>query len=340
MAQTSHFLDFFPLAIDSLAFDPGVYSSLFFQCIQILFSHRRANYRLHLGCMFALYFLSTVHLVLAYTWAFLGATNSAFPIYEIFTLKDPPPPLFGPTDGVGVHALATLLKIRWVVANAIADGVLIHRCYVIWGCSWKAIAVPVLSYTCTIIGGFLEILPLPPASARAALMVGYGGVFFTNVVASALTGNLRNTIFFHSSFTHLAGRIWYQSRHLAKLMGSSPRRRYSDLTAIILESGLIYPALLIITIVIFLTPSPTVSVLVCIAVAYHLVGIAPTLIIVRVGLGVSMQDVQTSVTLGVSGATSSSRQGTKSPVLGPLRFALSPDLDATTHIPLSGWKTP
>jgi len=71
-----------------------------------------------------------------------------------------------------------------------------------------------------------------------------------------------------------------------------------DLTAIILESGLIYPATLIITIVVYLVPAtPTVAVLSCIAAAYHLVGIAPTMIIVRVGLGVSTDSVEESVNL-------------------------------------------
>ncbi|KAJ7054144.1 hypothetical protein C8F01DRAFT_1164088 [Mycena amicta] len=277
MAPTSHFRDFFPLAV-------RVYSSLFFQCIQILYSHRRPNYKLHLGCMFALYFLSTVHIVLAYTWAFITDTADKA-IYEVFTLQKPAP---------------------------------IHRCYVIWGCNWKAVALPLVSYVCTIIGGFLDLLPLPPASARAALTVGYGGVFFTNVFASTLA----------------AGRIWYQSRRLAKLMGSSPRQRYMDLTAIILESGLIYPILLIITIVIFLTPTPTVAVLVCIAAAYHVVGIAPTFIIVRVGLGVSTQDTQMSITVG----SSSGRRTSKA--LGTLRFAVSTRSDETINNPVSGWKTP
>nr|GAT55941.1 predicted protein [Mycena chlorophos] len=110
----------------------------------------------------------------------------------------------------------------------------IHRCYVIWGSDWRAVALPLVSYACTMVGGFLDILPLPPAAARGALTVAYGGVFLTNVLSSTLA----------------AGRIWFMSRSFARLLGTKRRTRYTELTAIILESGLIYPFLFIITIVI------------------------------------------------------------------------------------------
>ncbi|KAJ7656219.1 hypothetical protein B0H17DRAFT_867608, partial [Mycena rosella] len=81
------------------------------------------------------------------------------------------------------------------------------------------------------------------------------------------------------------GRIWWISRRIARLLGGNARKKYLDVSAILLESGLIYPAVLIICIGVFLSPmTSTTSVLICIA------AIAPTLIIVRVGLGVSTDD--------------------------------------------------
>ncbi|KAJ7115269.1 hypothetical protein C8R44DRAFT_794363, partial [Mycena epipterygia] len=112
-------------------------------------------------------------------------------------------------------------------------------------------------------------------------------IFCTNVLAASLA----------------AGRIWWISRQIAKLQGKkNPRKKYMELTAILLESGLIYPASLAILIGIFLSPvTPTASVLICTAPCYHIVAIAPTLIIVRVGLGVSTDDVDKTVTF--SGGT-------------------------------------
>ncbi|KAJ7190169.1 hypothetical protein GGX14DRAFT_483642, partial [Mycena pura] len=80
--------------------------------------------------------------------------------------------------------------------------------------------------------------------------------FFTNVLAASLA----------------AGRIWWICRRASYFLNHSARRKYSDLIAILLESGLIYPASLIVTIAVFLAPMTSAEFLVvCIATVYHLV---------------------------------------------------------------------
>ncbi|KAJ7655884.1 hypothetical protein B0H17DRAFT_1098795 [Mycena rosella] len=280
-SSSSHFLSFFPLVIDSVTY--GVYSVLFFQSIHILYTHKKKNFKFNLGCMIALFLLSTVHIALAWTWAFI--TDSAqTAIYEVYSLDKPLPILFLPDDPPSTHRIATLIKVRYALANALADLILIHRCYVIWGFNWRPVAIPALAYVCTLIGGILGNIPLSGPSQRAAVAVCIGTTFSTNVLASGLA----------------AGRIWWISRRAATLLGRKSRMKmkYWDLTAILVESGVIYPAGLLITIALFLSPAtPTVSVLISIGAVYHLVGIAPTLIIVRVGLGVSTDDVDKCVTI-------------------------------------------
>ncbi|KAJ7682632.1 hypothetical protein DFH06DRAFT_1161709 [Mycena polygramma] len=291
MSPTTHFSRFLPLLIDTLTY--GVYSAFFFQSVQVLYNRRSPNYKLHLGCIITLFVLSTIHITIAYAWA--SVTDTAdFAIYEVFTLQTPLPILYAPGDPTVVRWLGFLIKLRWVLANTLADGFLIYRCYVIWGSNWRPVVFPLVSYACTIIGGFLGLLPLSGSAERFALELAYGTTFFTNVLASFLA----------------AGRIWWISRRIAILLGKRKgQARYMDLTAIILESGLIYPATLIITIVVYLVPAtPTVAVLSCIAAAYHLVGIAPTMIIVRVGLGVSTDDVEKSVNLSRNNAQRSASQ--------------------------------
>ncbi|KAJ7092257.1 hypothetical protein C8R44DRAFT_990341 [Mycena epipterygia] len=280
--SSSHFTTYFPLVIDSLTY--GIYSVLFFQSIQVLCSFRRPNYKFHLGFMILLFLLSTIHISLAYTWAFI-TDRAQTGIYEVFSLANPPPVLYGPDDPAIVRRLGILIKIRYSLSNWIADGIFVHRCYVIWGRKWRPVAVPAFSYLCTIVGGIVGLLPLPGTSERVATAVCMGTIFFTNVLSSSLA----------------AGRIWYISRRLARLMGGrNPRKKYMDLTAILLESGLIYPITLVVIIALFVAPTAstsTFSVLVGVAVCYHIVAIAPTLIIVRIGMGVSTGDVETSVTL-------------------------------------------
>ncbi|KAJ7884195.1 hypothetical protein B0H14DRAFT_1403096 [Mycena olivaceomarginata] len=69
MSQRSNFPQYFPLVVDSLVY--GIYSVLFYQSVQVLLSRRTPNYKLHLGWMTTLFLLSTIHIALAYAWAFI-----------------------------------------------------------------------------------------------------------------------------------------------------------------------------------------------------------------------------------------------------------------------------
>ncbi|KAJ7925785.1 hypothetical protein B0H13DRAFT_2314193 [Mycena leptocephala] len=259
----------------------GVYSVLFFQSVHILLSRRRRNYKFYLICMMTLFLLSTLHIALSWAWAFITDTADTA-IYEVISLKDPPPDLYGPGDSYSLHRIATLIKVRYLMANTIADAIIIYRCYVIWAYNWRVIAFPAFGYGCTLIAGVVGLLPLSRAATRAAVAVIMAATFVTNVLAASLA----------------AGRIWWISHRASLFLGRNSRRKYDNLTAILLESGLIYPASLIITVAVFLSPAtPIVSVLICVAGVYHIVVIAPTLIVVRVGLGVSTDDVEKSVAI-------------------------------------------
>jgi len=273
---SSHFLQYFPIVIDSLFY--GIYSVLFVQAVQVLLSQRRQFYKIHLGCMIVLFLLSTTHIIIAYVWAFTTDTATTA-IYEVFSLKNPLPDLYGPDDPIYVHRFAPLIKAQYNIASVIADSILVYRCYVIWGHNWKVLAFPVFALVCTFITSLVGLV-LSGTAERAAVAIVVGTTFFTNVLASSLA----------------AGRIWWIGRRASFFLSRGSRQTYKNVIAILLESGLVYPVSLIVTIVAFLAPGPTQSPLICIAALYHIVGIAPTLIIVRVGLGVSTDDVEKCVT--------------------------------------------
>jgi hypothetical protein len=90
----------------------GIYSVLFYQSVQVLLSRRTPNYKLHLGWMTTLFLLSTIHIALAYAWAFITDTADTA-IYELFSLKNPLPVLYLPGDPLSVHRIGILLKIRY-----------------------------------------------------------------------------------------------------------------------------------------------------------------------------------------------------------------------------------
>ncbi|KAJ7925566.1 hypothetical protein B0H13DRAFT_2314364 [Mycena leptocephala] len=213
--------------------------------------------------MIILFVLSTIHIALMYTWAFITDTAD-IAIYELFSLKNPLPMLYALDDPISVHRIGKSPQTQ------------------IFSGKWEPVAFLVVAYIFTCIGAILGLLPLSGTSERAATAVCIGTVFFTNVLGAGLA----------------AGRIWWISSRASNYLGRSTRKKYMDLTAIILESGLIYPTALAITVIVYLVPErPTAAVLICLAACYHIVAIAPTLIIVRVGLGVSSDNVEKCVTI-------------------------------------------
>ncbi|KAJ7863274.1 hypothetical protein B0H14DRAFT_2559431 [Mycena olivaceomarginata] len=196
--------------------------------------------------MILLFLLSTIHIALAYTWAFI-TDRAQTGIYELFSLDNPLPVLYGPDDPAIVRRLGILIKIRYTLANAIADGIIVYRCYVIWGSNWRPVVFPAFSYACTLIGGILGIIPLSGTSERVATAACMATIFCTNVLAASLAGEE----IIRTNLVHFSSNCQASEKKIAKEIYGFD--------------------------------------------SYY--GIAPTLIIVRVGLGVSTEDVDQS-TLG------------------------------------------
>ncbi|KAL0060964.1 hypothetical protein AAF712_012228 [Marasmius tenuissimus] len=91
-----------------------------------------------------------------------------------------------------------------------------------------------------------------------------------------------------------AGRIFWISREASRIMGKDTRRRYRTIIAIILESGVLYPAVMIVSVVMQMTLDPEVSGALRIDLtptSFVVAGIAPTLIIVRCAYGKAIKNV-------------------------------------------------
>ncbi|KAI3613774.1 hypothetical protein WG66_013625 [Moniliophthora roreri] len=118
------------------------------------------------------------------------------------------------------------------------------------------------------------------------------------------TGWSMGIFIFATVFTNLlltlmiAGRICHVSRVAAKLLGKNVQQTYQTIIAIILESGIIYPLGLSI-LGGFAVPTQNISVLASLLLRHlwiPLAGIAPTLIIIRVGLEITHQSVESTLT--------------------------------------------
>ncbi|KAF7288997.1 Zn(2)-C6 fungal-type domain-containing protein [Mycena indigotica] len=167
--------------------------------------------------------------------------------------------------------------VVYVTNNVFADALLIYRCYVIWNTVYVTI-VPLLLLAATMFLGYAIQLKL----------------FFilsltTNLLVPAL----------------VAGRLWWVLRRIRGIASEQTRKQGRKAMVILLESGLIYSLVVSIHMIYFHYDNPMDQVVY--AALAQLVGIVPTLIIVRVGRGVS-QDCNDNTTTMVGSSGTMTRQ--------------------------------
>ncbi|KAK7455791.1 hypothetical protein VKT23_010822 [Stygiomarasmius scandens] len=116
----------------------------------------------------------------------------------------------------------------------------------------------------------------------------------TDMMFVFLTMNVINNVLLT---TLIAGKIWWIVRQIDKVCLSTeawkvPRKRYESSVALIVESGLLYP---VATLIFEVLPQTMPVFPNLYAIMTQMAGIAPTLIIVRVQLGVSIDSVDESI---------------------------------------------
>ncbi|KAJ7574577.1 hypothetical protein C8J56DRAFT_978622 [Mycena floridula] len=264
---------FIPFVIECVFF--GVYSMLFFLCIYILSLKREdmLKRRQDWGFMIFLYGLAMIHMALTCILAFefehveLQYLSFAAPmanVVETSTASETPASRMAANLCIG-------LKVLFFLSNLLAGVVFINRCYIIWGMRKRVIVFPCFGMFCTIASFLLQSF-FNGILAQAGLIAFIASTVMTNLVTVGL----------------IAGRIWWISREAKAFLGKSARNGYSIATAILLESGILYPLIFIVAVVTFFFGFAS---LVFVGMLYQVVGIAPTLIIVRVGMGVAHDDV-------------------------------------------------
>ncbi|KAJ6501854.1 hypothetical protein C8R45DRAFT_974524 [Mycena sanguinolenta] len=196
-------------------------------------------------------------------------------------------------------------NMLYVANNAIADALFIYRCYIIWNHNIYVVIVPFIMVVVTIVFGVDQALPLAPF---------FGVTLGTNLLVTGLT----------------AGRIWWIGRQNRVHLKPDMRARYMASISIIVESGVIYSAgilsYLILQAIPFTFPAadPTVEMLA------QVVGIVPTLIIVRLGLGVSVQN--RSNASSATAVDSDVYSGSRPHILGIIRSDKSGNYDLEQNV--------
>ncbi|KAJ7888511.1 hypothetical protein B0H13DRAFT_2042232 [Mycena leptocephala] len=165
--------------------------------------------------------------------------------------------------------------IIYAINNSIADGLLIYRCYVVWNHDWRVIVLPVMLLITSTACGLDVFLDATPQFAV---------ILATNFLATGLT----------------AGRIWWISHHSRAYLEAAAQRRYASAIALIAESGMLYSATILAFLIVISFPSLSSTLEEpLLQIVTQVMGIAPTLIIVRVGLGVAVEDSLSTTTTNI-----------------------------------------
>ncbi|KAJ7827264.1 hypothetical protein B0H14DRAFT_1233768 [Mycena olivaceomarginata] len=155
--------------------------------------------------------------------------------------------------------------------------IFIFRCYAIWDFSRSIIIAPIIFTVCGAVLGYTDSVSSNTTEISDSK-------FDLSIAFSILTTFMLMIL--------TAGRIWYLARQARAVMGPKITSRCYTICAMILESGALYAAGGIAYIVFSVLP-PSVDEILTRggAILGQLVGIAPTIIAVRVGLGKSIESV-------------------------------------------------
>uniref|UniRef100_A0A0W0FVA9 Uncharacterized protein n=1 Tax=Moniliophthora roreri TaxID=221103 RepID=A0A0W0FVA9_MONRR len=203
----------------------------------------------------------------------------------------------------------------YVFANCIADGILLYRCFAVWESAKGVIIVLLLVLLATNAMGLIGHIVI-----YVALGIDQDELY--SGINDALTGyNVANAVNTLILTLIIAGRIWWMTRDARKFLGQEIGRTYRRIIIILIESGFIYSASLIVTEALIQSGSNLGFGLSLNPVIHVMVGIAPTLIILHTSLGLTESAIPDSrmistLRFGDSPAAATTNSGQNSAVHG------------------------
>ncbi|KAF5330100.1 hypothetical protein D9758_018270 [Tetrapyrgos nigripes] len=257
----------------------GAYGILFVICMYIIRCRKGTVGKAHQIALIFLFALAT----LGFIFGCIESTMGVSALGSVQALR-----LVSEDTHTASITTQTIVFGLYTLANTIADIVLIQRCYRIWGFKKRIIVFP----------AFISAVNNGLALVRTIAMVievndqvqdinslldtmekvdGLGATTFKSFIGVNFFMNLLLPLM-------MAGRIWWIARQASNL-----------------ESGIIYPVALLPPLVIYLRQDIYRNAIFInlggdlIPILIQVVGIAPTFIIVRVALGISIENVQDTI---------------------------------------------
>ncbi|KAF5350810.1 hypothetical protein D9758_010405 [Tetrapyrgos nigripes] len=200
----------------------------------------------------------------------------------------------------------------YMVANVCAELIMIQRCYVIWGANLYIIIVPFIGLCINLAFG-VSVL----AYKTTYLVIFMIMTLIENIILTSLT----------------AGRIYWINHEAGAILGSAVQTRYKMIAAMIMESSILYSTATIAGVVSMFAHNVLASDI-AVNAQTQLVGIAPTLLVVRVGLGIDVKDVINSVKIMSIAHLENSSDQANMTMDTDIQTRLDLDVDLEEHMPL------
>ncbi|KAF7326487.1 hypothetical protein MVEN_02612200 [Mycena venus] len=183
-----------------------------------------------------------------------------------------------------LNILQLLDVVRSSMNNVVTDLLFLYRCYIIWGSKRKVLILPALCILATVVLNVLVCLKNPQGAYLIDTKAPFIMTLGTNLLLMFLT----------------AGRIWYKGREVHTILGPAFRKKYNSALALILESDALYCFSLVVWVASLTTLNSTGEFAAVFAgvtggLVIQIVNIAPTLILVRVGMGQDRIQATTAV---------------------------------------------
>ncbi|KAF9058656.1 hypothetical protein BDP27DRAFT_1453863 [Rhodocollybia butyracea] len=220
----------------------GFYTLLFGLSFHFLYNSKNISHRtLHLVWIVCLFVIASVGGILS---AVSGIVDLVA-LYDALRTQDPTPLEKFFSQNTAETVMVGFEYTCLVLANSIADSVIIHRIYLVWGSRLWIIIPPILASlvinTVGLAGDIMRTKGFANTTIEGNFNLElkgeqYGlGFFYANAAFNMLLTAM------------IAGRIWWVGKRTSASFGRSGaiNQKYKDVIAVLLECGVLYPIALI-----------------------------------------------------------------------------------------------
>lgn len=277
----------------------GVNTTLSWTCGYFLLKKKAKTPWIMLAVVTLQWLISTVHVSLGFTRL----------VYAFIYYRDEPGGPEGYLTNISIPSNVAKVFIH-TLNSAVGDSVVVWRCYLVWGRSWKIVTLSLVLLCGFIVAGIGQTYHFANGQAIHSAFVHTLTIWNGLVFSFSLATNLTAT-------SLIALRVWHVFRMISGVASSLGAAK---VLVLVIESGMIYSAALIIEICCYFSGSN--SFYIVYDPIAQLTSIVPTMILLLVALKQTSSDLK-------SRATSSGRSG-GSTTLPTVHFGTNPDLISMT----------